>query len=566
MGSSSSTCTAGDPALGLTGINNGSFAVTTNAQLLALSKCTTIDYLILEGCPDCTQDAWCGLHLESITGKDPLYERSVYLYNAPAITDMCGIKRVTGPLKGGFCVYTMDGFISIDGAEGITSVGLSKGGSIDLNNNPFLASAAALSDVEYPANSLRVKDCTRLGCVPPAWPATDSLGVSIPSGSLNFCATSAREARCPAGQRLSLNPFDSTGDDGSCDCDRYCASNWANHVKTSRSDWKGAICISAQTVSGTPIACSAGSSEGINCYCIEASHFCDPAWPALDGVDDKMCRNACPTELPPPVCVPIPSYRSGSAVAVGAIVGGIIAALAVAACLAFLLFRKRRANHASKGVDGGDTNAHELTETKKTAVPNVLHTSASVLDTSAAHDVAHTAAQVGEGVLAVDDTPQFDIDNGFPINDSARALCVRRWTSHRDLNASYNTGDSSNCTTIVSYADLQAATSDFSGSNKIGDGGSCSVYKGELYGVPCAIKILSREASAWEETQFTHEIDVLSRVKHSNICQVYILVAYTGTTSPLLPTRIPSRPLLLTPPLSFSASSMRALPTARAVA
>jgi serine/threonine protein kinase len=51
--------------------------------------------------------------------------------------------------------------------------------------------------------------------------------------------------------------------------------------------------------------------------------------------------------------------------------------------------------------------------------------------------------------------------------------------------------------------------------------GSCVVYKAELYGLPCAIKLLSQDASTWEEKQFTAEIDVLTGVKDENICQLY---------------------------------------------
>jgi hypothetical protein len=126
------------------------------------------------------------------------------------------------------------------------------------------------------------------------------------------------------------------------------------------------------------------------------------------------------------------------------------------------------------------------------------------------------------------ESPKFDPDEGFPINDSARALCGRQWAARRDMNKSLNgeqsepTGDgAAQHTTKVQYTDLQAATRNFGDSHKIGDGGSCVVYKAKLYGVPCAIKQLSQDASAWEEKQFAAEIDVLTRVKHQNICQLY---------------------------------------------
>jgi hypothetical protein len=125
-------------------------------------------------------------------------------------------------------------------------------------------------------------------------------------------------------------------------------------------------------------------------------------------------------------------------------------------------------------------------------------------------------------------SPEFDPEEGFPINDSARALCVRQWTVRSDVNKSLNeeqfpsTADgAAQHTTNVQYTDLQAATNNFGPNHKIGDGGSCVVYKAELYGLPCAIKLLSQDASEWEKKQFAAEISVLTHIKHANICQLY---------------------------------------------
>jgi hypothetical protein len=118
-------------------------------------------------------------------------------------------------------------------------------------------------------------------------------------------------------------------------------------------------------------------------------------------------------------------------------------------------------------------------------------------------------------------SPEFDPDEGFPITDRARALCAKQWTAHRDLSTSFAGDGAEQHTTKVQYADLQAATRNFGNSHKIGDGGSCVVYKAELYGVPCAIKLLSQNASASEKKQFAAEIKVLTHIKHKNICQLY---------------------------------------------
>jgi hypothetical protein len=163
---------------------SGDYYVYTNAQLLGLSKCTSIDYLRIESCTDCTQAAWCGLQLQSITGKDPLYGVSLYLHNTPGFSDMCGVRNLNGALTGAFKVNIMNGVVSLDGAEGITSVGVSSvGRSIYLNTNPILTSAIALTNTTYPAGTLLINNNPDLECVPSAWPATDKDGRTIPHGS-----------------------------------------------------------------------------------------------------------------------------------------------------------------------------------------------------------------------------------------------------------------------------------------------------------------------------------------------------------------------------------------------
>jgi hypothetical protein len=152
---------------------------------LSLSKCTSIDYLWINSCGDCTQAAWCGLTLQSITGKDPTGGLSLYVYTTAGITSMCGMKQVKGGLPGGLVVTTMNSLTSLDGTEGITSVGVAtngdtKGYSIYLSNDPVLNSACALTNARFPANTLVTN---KLDSVPSAWPATDSRGGTIPHGT-----------------------------------------------------------------------------------------------------------------------------------------------------------------------------------------------------------------------------------------------------------------------------------------------------------------------------------------------------------------------------------------------
>jgi hypothetical protein len=73
----------------------------------------------------------------------------------------------------------------------------------------------------------------------------------------------------------------------------------------------------------------------------------------------------------------------------------------------------------------------------------------------------------------------------------------------------------------LDYTELQQATNNFEPSCEIGDGACSSVYRAELRGVPCALKVFSADANTWEAKQFTCEMDLLSRVIHPNICRLY---------------------------------------------
>jgi hypothetical protein len=106
---------------------------------------------------------------------------------------MCGLKNLKGELTGGFDVNNMDGLMSLNGAEGITSVGSDHhGSSINLGYNPILTSAIALANTEYPTRmtgrdgrtgAFDIKGNPYLTCVPSAWPATDRKDATIPHGS-----------------------------------------------------------------------------------------------------------------------------------------------------------------------------------------------------------------------------------------------------------------------------------------------------------------------------------------------------------------------------------------------
>jgi hypothetical protein len=191
---------------------------------------------------------------------------------------------------------------------------------------------------------------------------------------------------------------------------------------------------------------------------------CVPAtWPAVDNAGTKTPHGNCPT--------------SGST-KTGMTVGIAVAAIAVACGLGFICYRRRRS--------GGSNSPQGPKE-----------------------DDIEMEIKLPVGLNPVG-SPGFDPEEGFPINDSARTLCAKQWTNPGVVAITQHT-------TRVQYTDLQAATNNFGADHKAGDGGSCVVYKANLYGVSCAIKLLSQDASAWEEKQFTAEIDALSRVSSTRI-------------------------------------------------
>ncbi|XP_069144846.1 putative serine/threonine-protein kinase isoform X4 [Solanum lycopersicum] len=73
--------------------------------------------------------------------------------------------------------------------------------------------------------------------------------------------------------------------------------------------------------------------------------------------------------------------------------------------------------------------------------------------------------------------------------------------------------------TVYSYSELKAATHGFRASNKIGEGGFGSVYKGRLQdGTFMAVKVLSVELESMRgEREFVSEIAALSDIKHENL-------------------------------------------------
>ena len=101
-------------------------------------------------------------------------------------------------------------------------------------------------------------------------------------------------------------------------------------------------------------------------------------------------------------------------------------------------------------------------------------------------------------------SPKFDPSMGFPANNAAKLLCVKQWQD----------GDAGNYQ--VDYHELNLDSA-----HEIGDGGSCVVYRSNVYGMPCAIKALSIGADPWEAQQFEAEVKLLTSVHHPYLCRLY---------------------------------------------
>jgi hypothetical protein len=85
--------------------------------------------------------------------------------------------------------------------------------------------------------------------------------------------------------------------------------------------------------------------------------------------------------------------------------------------------------------------------------------------------------------LELEPPAEFDIYTGTPMNRSARQDVRHKWAVG---------GEGS--VRAVPYAELEAATAGFSEQSKIGGGGSCIVYQGDLYHVQVAVKRLKHVA------------------------------------------------------------------------
>ena len=106
----------------------------------------------------------------------------------------------------------------------------------------------------------------------------------------NPCAPPLPPNNCPPGQHVDY--VEAPGDNGSCDCDIFCAADWDNQIKAARPHWTGAT--------------SLGSNTTTSCRCVQATHWCPHGKAggcaaACDKVGKPKAAHVCVTgPVPPP--------------------------------------------------------------------------------------------------------------------------------------------------------------------------------------------------------------------------------------------------------------------------
>jgi hypothetical protein len=175
----------------------------------------------------------------------------------------------------------------------------------------------------------------------------------------------------------------------------------------------------------------------------------------------------------------------------------------IVACAALLAYsRKQRSSDSEKTV--------ELSE----YAPPTLKLTSTTIATTSKKLCPMQEEPIGP---SPNELPVFEPDHQYPENDTAKLLCKNVWTS----TSVASVVETKNNTSVIDYEYLRQRTDNFNAKYLIGDGASCKVYATTIYyGVEVAIKVLSSDSSEWEVQQFTSEVELLTKVKHDNICQV----------------------------------------------
>jgi hypothetical protein len=123
--------------------------------------CTSIDYVWITSCFDCSQETFDSWQLSSVTGKSPA-GFSLVFGEPGQITSYRALDRLKGPLAGGIWIdnggSAGSGPTTLDGFQGLTSVGTAYYNStacsqaevsLVLTNNGDLQDASALGNVSF---------------------------------------------------------------------------------------------------------------------------------------------------------------------------------------------------------------------------------------------------------------------------------------------------------------------------------------------------------------------------------------------------------------------------------
>lgn len=100
--------------------------IKTNADLAKLADCTSIDYLFIWGCHDCTQETFDSLKLKTIRDAQQKREWNTALSiiaTMPGISSLAqGFSCLQGQLHGGLSLRHLQGLTTLDGLQGITAI------------------------------------------------------------------------------------------------------------------------------------------------------------------------------------------------------------------------------------------------------------------------------------------------------------------------------------------------------------------------------------------------------------------------------------------------------------
>jgi hypothetical protein len=278
---------------------------------------------------------------------------------------------------------------------------------------------------------------------------------------------------------------------------------------------------------------------------------CAPAaWPATDSSGDSILQGTCPPTPPP---TPVPTHAPGTdddesggggggsssssgSRGKGHITGMVVGiAVGIAVVLAGLLLAYRRSSSSSSSTSGRSSksggsglgepllpNDYEMTPTPTTSSPGLAHSKdPPVLFTVSPGSGSGSGSGRGRG------------SGSGRFSASGNGSVGRISSSSNSSNSSSSGGGQIDH--MVAYEDLRVATNGFDDSTRIGDGGSCVVYRAEVSrlslssslnlnlpaaevsGSLCAVKVLASAAEQRDVQEFASEVDVLTRVQHPNL-------------------------------------------------